>query len=356
MTAPVAARNAALEAAVIEDPSDAALLVLGDWLQSQGDPRGALIALQHAQASEKDPTKFLALKRDAAAHYAAHEAALLGPLDPWRHLFQLDWHLGYIRGVRMSFEARRDGDPGSHELLRALVSLPSAVALQDVAIGSIGARDPAAGRYAGLLAELCATGEPRALRSLFLGDYWRGTTVADPHARLGDGRALGAKFPRLRKLVIASGRLDLRGAAFPELRVFHQRAVADGGAIAWLRETPPPRLEHLHLQIGTHTDDLRAALAAERLPMLRQLRLTGSTYTERLLELLAELPLLRQLELVDVDGGNLEDEAAARVMERLAPFRHLALFRLGQQRVTWAACKRLREAGVEVTTPKAYQD
>lgn len=128
VTAPVL-RNAELEAAVIADPSDeAALLVLGDWLEAQGDPRGALIALQAAQAREKDPARFFALKTQATAYYGRHEAVLLGPLDPWRHLFTLDWHLGYIRGAKLSFAARRDGDPDPPELVTALVALPSSVA------------------------------------------------------------------------------------------------------------------------------------------------------------------------------------------------------------------------------------
>src|SRR5690242_16025377 len=39
--ASVAARSPELEAAVAADPDDeSALLVLGDWLQTQGDPRG----------------------------------------------------------------------------------------------------------------------------------------------------------------------------------------------------------------------------------------------------------------------------------------------------------------------------
>src|SRR5678816_2753004 len=43
------ARNPALEAAIVANPSDRdAYAVFGDWLQEQGDPRGELISLQLA--------------------------------------------------------------------------------------------------------------------------------------------------------------------------------------------------------------------------------------------------------------------------------------------------------------------
>lgn len=55
--------------------------------QSQGDPRGELLALQVAQKKKaNDPTGFVMLKKAIDAHYAAHEAALLGPVYPARHL------------------------------------------------------------------------------------------------------------------------------------------------------------------------------------------------------------------------------------------------------------------------------
>src|SRR5688500_18514450 len=43
-------RNLALEEAIAQDPDDEeAYLVYADWLAERGDPRGELIAVQHAQ-------------------------------------------------------------------------------------------------------------------------------------------------------------------------------------------------------------------------------------------------------------------------------------------------------------------
>src|SRR5262245_51595688 len=47
------AHNAKLEAAIAADPDDAdAYLVYADWLQAQGDPRGELIVLAHANKAK----------------------------------------------------------------------------------------------------------------------------------------------------------------------------------------------------------------------------------------------------------------------------------------------------------------
>jgi uncharacterized protein (TIGR02996 family) len=354
------ARNPALEQAILDDPTDeGALLVLGDWLQSQGDPRGTLIALQHAQAREKDPTKFLALKRDAAAHYTTHEAALIGALDPWRHLFELDWNVGYIRGARLSSSAPRPGEPTMPDILAELVKLPSALALGDLAFGSIGEpRDPPGGRYQAVI-EWLAAHAPQTLRSLHFGDYWAGTY---PPADAGDAAALGSfaaaapRLARLRRLTIAHGVLDLEDCALPELRTFDHRSALDDATLAWLGRASLAQLESLHLYGWYAPWSLAPLLAPRRFPQLRQLRLTGGRATTQLCELLAESPILRQLELVDLDGGDLaDDDDVTRVIELAPAFRHLRAFHLGQQRLTYGAVKRMREHNLVIKVPKKYQ-
>ena len=66
-------------------------------------------------------------------------------------------------------------------------------------------------------------------------------------------------------------------------------------------------------------------------------------------------PILPQLELLDLDDGDLEDADATLLLERLAAFRHLRAFRLGKQHVTYGMFKRLREQSIDVLEPKAYR-
>ena len=92
---------------------DGDFLVFGDWLQSLGDPRGELIAVQHAleTATNEDRAKLLDLERKLIAqhHFAPP------PIG------QLKWRRGFVRqiyrGVSYS-EVKRTYDLAGHPSLR----------------------------------------------------------------------------------------------------------------------------------------------------------------------------------------------------------------------------------------------
>lgn len=78
-------RTRALLQAVLETPDrPEPYLVLSDWLQSLGDPQGALIALQSQNQS-------------IDAHLKTHRAALLGSAQRYSAHLELKWRLGFIR-------------------------------------------------------------------------------------------------------------------------------------------------------------------------------------------------------------------------------------------------------------------
>ena len=131
--------NPELEAAILQAPdSDHGYLVYADWLQGQGDPRGELIALQHAQrqAQGAEATR---LKRKSATLYKEHQETLLGTrltsMLGARSL-TLAWHLGFIRGARVA-ASDDDADPDFDivEVLTMLLRHPSARFLQDLTLG-----------------------------------------------------------------------------------------------------------------------------------------------------------------------------------------------------------------------------
>src|SRR5512146_1820960 len=99
-------RRAELEAKLFDNPRDPeARLVYADLLQSQGDPRGELIALQHRGKHA-----------DAEAYLEEHRDALLGPLARFGKTFDHDskpaftWHLGFIRSARIGYDSNAAGD------------------------------------------------------------------------------------------------------------------------------------------------------------------------------------------------------------------------------------------------------
>ncbi len=91
-------------------------MVLSDWLQSIGDPQGALIALQ---------------SRDQCieAHLATHRAALLGPAERYSPHLQLQWRLGFIRRASLRVHA---------PALSALLELRAAQLLNTLRLAQLG--------------------------------------------------------------------------------------------------------------------------------------------------------------------------------------------------------------------------
>lgn len=187
-----------------------------------------------------------------------------------------------------------------------------------------------------------------------LGDFWPGTKPPAAVERLGDIVVLEPAY-ELRKLVVDGGVLAY--GELPELRHFEHRAVPDAATLRWLLRDSRAQLEHLRIGPGSLAYDAVALVDAARFPRLAQLRLLRTYGTAALIEALAASRLLAQLELLDLADGDLDDNAAARLVELWPAFRHLKTFRLGFQQLTYGATKRLRErTGVQVNDPRMYSD
>lgn len=94
--APADPKHTELEAQILENPDDdAGYLVYGDWLQTIGDPRGRLIAIQAARLAGDTPV----LAAAEAELLAAHRDAFLGPDADLEPLARIEWHLGFWRAL-----------------------------------------------------------------------------------------------------------------------------------------------------------------------------------------------------------------------------------------------------------------
>lgn len=96
-----------------------AFLRYGRWLDTQGDPRGELIALQQLLDHRDDDQ----LRQDIANYLWTHRS-LVPAVDPWRT--QLAWKWGFIRAAHLD-------QPSLAEIER-LVSHPSCVLLEVVSV------------------------------------------------------------------------------------------------------------------------------------------------------------------------------------------------------------------------------
>ena len=152
MTSP---RDQALEAMILADPDEpASYLVYADALQAAGDPRGELIALQAARATERESRELQAAE---VALLEAHRETL--GVANIEHC-DADWFCGFWRGLYLG-AADMSAEPALDDVAARLLASPSAKFLR--ALSCVG---PFAPRVLELAAPRAAT--LRALDVLLL--------------------------------------------------------------------------------------------------------------------------------------------------------------------------------------------
>jgi uncharacterized protein (TIGR02996 family) len=235
-------RDLGLEATLREHPEDVeSHLIYGDWLQARGDPRGQLIALQHAvtQASESEREQLIAREREFRAEHLGH---LFGPLRSLADTLVQRWSLGFIDAASVGPRGIERSLAGPFEVLSALLRLPIAARLTELALtGSLVHRH-------GLERLLCSSEVIANLRTLELG------VSSAPLQREREPRrtpAFTRLWPHLRRL----RKLAIHGDQ-PPLRALHS-----------------PTLEHLELHMRGLPDNFPERFVAGRLPELRTLTL-----------------------------------------------------------------------------------
>ena len=253
----LSARDLALEAKLREDPSDVAShLIYGDWLQSRGDPRGALVMLQHA-LSEVDPgdrRTARELRRREREYRQRHLSHLFGPLRYTADAVAKAWSLGFLDAAFVG-AGRLRASSSPLQTLRDLLRLPVAARL-----GSLGLTTRLLRRES-VEQILCESEVAASLRELELGDHIPGG---------GDGptplvfRWLWSHLRRLRKLTLHSDRPPLRSlhSASLEHLELHMLGLPDSSIVSEITaDGPGPGDSHPH------------HFVAGRLPRLRTLTL-----------------------------------------------------------------------------------
>lgn len=373
------ANEAELEAKLLENPDDlAALLVYADFLQSKGDPRGELIALQHAGKT-----------KEAEAHLAQHREALYGPL--WGYRKTLDgldadaftWRLGFIRSARLGYDsyavgnAKVDAGVDTSETalstaLTALLQHPSGRLLEELVI-TINMLDDG-GYFGPVLATLAERGAP-ALRRLRVGEF---SCAGGPGGEgdyeyeiswtsLGDASALWKALPRLERLVLQTGlggssadqTDDVIGAIdLPKLR--HLEIVTGGLSSECARSIAAatwPSLERMDLWFGSPNyggdagiAEIEALLEGSRLPKLRRLGLMNAEFTDDLCERIGGAPIVSRLEELSLAYGTMSDAGASALAGSAASLRHLRRLDLSENCLTAAGVAAVSGICKEVDT------
>lgn len=336
-----AASNPELEAAILKDPDNAeAYLVYADWLQAQGDPRGELIALQHAalQASGEEATS---LKRKASALLRKYRRFLLGDLAEALESEELkvSWHLGFIKSARLG-KKDYDSDFDVEEAVEKLLALPSARFLRELTIGMVSFEGD--NSYEDVAKAIAKGGGWPMLESLFLGDFEYPDENEISWTNVGDLEPLYKVLPRLRSLKLRGGSEELGKINLPELREF---TVESGGlpleAVRSIANAHWPRLERLEVWFGMESygagggvEDIQPLLDGKGLPHLKHLGLKNFEFASKLCEALPQAKILAQLETLDLSMGTITDEEAEVLAANAAAFKHLKHLDLTQNLMT----------------------
>ena len=353
-----------LEARLLDHPDDReACMVYADHLQTLGDPRGELIALQ-------------ASGRPADAFIAEHAEQLLGPLAEHQKTHDgrdddaFTWQLGFIRSARLSFDSNEGDGEALEEILEQLLTHPSGRFLSQLVVPMNMLDD---GMYFGPVVEkLAAIGAP-ALRTLRIGEFGHagpggvdtGYDYEISWTTLGNASGLWRVLPRLEhmRLQVGLGGSAASGGAesigelvVPKLRDLE--VVTGGMSSECLRafaSANAPMLETMDLWLGSDNygangtvDDLGALFAATGVPQLRHLGLMNSEIADSFIEALAGSKILKQLTELDLRYGTLSDEGAARLAANARAFAHLAKLDLSDNCMSSDGVERVRGISANV--------
>ncbi len=320
----------------------AARSVFADWLESKGDPRGALMALALAG---KDA--------EAKAMIEAQADVFLGPLAPHQKEYDYEardafmWKYGFIHAARLShnhYTKKLDGKLA--DVLRALLAHDSGHFLTELTLTFN--NDPNEDNLQELIDVLAEQPRPM-LRKLHLGDFKyagaardedRGEDTEISWYSVGDLSRLWPALPRLETLIIqtgsatsAIGKGTILGALdLPALRRLEYRTGGLEAANAQALVTAKlPAIEHLDLWFGQENyggtagaDELGTLLARTDLPKLRHLGIMNAEFIDDAIDAIAKSALLPQLTELDLSLGCLTDGGATALSERRAAFAHLA--------------------------------
>jgi uncharacterized protein (TIGR02996 family) len=345
-------RHPEFEQALYERPDDdGAWAVYGDWLATQGDPRGELIQLELAIAAgavtPQLRSRYAKLMVEEHPRWVGEPLTLLlAEPDASRHL-GVEWRRGHLLDARIHSSGTRT----AAQQLAALLASPTAMMLEEIVLDIDAARDD---REA-LAPEVWQQSELPTLRRLSLGAWtfrrgegpplidlafdwqrtWPRLEILQLHAlhwrlspprharlrRLTFSARHGVELEPLRMLADAElPSLERLGLFFGRLEPGHEREFASlfDDVLAMVERSPITRLALVALD---QPETLLAKLAGRRQLLDRVERLflgwglLGDELAAPLAEILAGCPRLRD---VDVGGNYFSETGAATLRRALA--------------------------------------
>ncbi|MEW5740013.1 MAG: pentapeptide repeat-containing protein [Myxococcota bacterium] len=317
------------EAALDAHPDDEGRWeVYGDWLQTQGDLRGELVA-RHGKPGFDD---FVQAHVEEIFRDAADEARGGGQMPE----LTVEWRHGFVHAATLRADnPERKVDLGV--LAAKVLSLPVSRFLRGLHFGvKHGAvtYGGAENEYSSVIEALKAHPRTPALQHLSLGlqRVWRDDYDTSPLHHWGDLSALWALVPGLKTLYLKGGGGTLGALVLPELERFTLEAdyLGDGaeGVFDELRAAKWPKLRRLEVtDVGGELNVPSLLATLESLPLVH-LAIQESGGLSRVLEALLQSKVLPRLEVLDLRLGVLDGRALQLLQTRTSAFRHLRVLDL----------------------------
>jgi uncharacterized protein (TIGR02996 family) len=349
-------RNESLEKILLQNPNNKeAWLVYADWLSSQGDVRGEIIALENQDKKKNKSAvkKLLKEHQEAWLNPVASEEdeLLLSELDN----VNLTWKNGFLETAQIfqagepeyndeGYDYYGEDGPGAEKTLEALLNSEAARFLHTLEVQLLDAN---------ISKTALVKPGSASLRQLTIGDpneEWISPTS------LGPMTALAKSLPNLEGLTLRGqgSALSLGGKStrWPKLKELTIQAMYLEETL-WksLASVMLPKLEQLSVDMvwssfeygEANLAGLSGFLSRTDLPQLKVLGIHGSTLGSPLLQQLLDSPLLPRLTELRLMGNDLGKEGAELLLENLDRFRHLKVFNVDYNNVPDVLATKLRK-------------
>lgn len=345
-------RNPALEAAIFANPTDLdAWSVYGDWLQTQGDPRGELVALEVAKARGQD-----GLQEKIDALVLRHRAEWLGPMlaeelekegEAWQgHVLDLEWRFGFLWRAKVRTIYDWEG-PTVLELLRALLDASASRFLFELSIGLTDAEGET--EFSDEIRAVAEVERP-SLRRVYVGDFEFPDETEISWTEVGDVSPLYVACPNLEWLKVQGGGIELGTLAHPKLKAL---TVHTGGlpeaAVRSIAQADLPNLTDLEVWFGDDNygaggdaQTIAPLFTGQGVPKLVRLGLMNAQFSNDLPAALAGSPLLKQIRLLDLSMGVMSSDGATALLEHADAFAHLERLAVDDNMLSEDEVERLR--------------
>lgn len=328
--------NPEVEAALFANPEDTeAWAVYGDWLQTRGDVRGEIIAMELSKA-HPDPKDGLqdeidALIRQNVEGWLGKELveAMNQDVSEWdKPVFEAEWRFGFLKKVTARVTYDWEG-PNVERMLNAVMKSSASRFLEAIHIGLPDTDGEAA--FNREIAAICKTGKRPSVRRIYVGDFEFPDETEISWSEVGSVEKLYPVFPNLQWLKVQGGGIELGKLEHEALEtlILHTGGLPSEAAKA-LAKAKLPNLRELEVWFGADeyggeaTPEMITPLfAGTATPKLEKLGLMNAEFTNALPALLAGTPLLAQLKQLDLSMGTMTAEGADALLEHAEHFVHL---------------------------------